>query len=419
MESLRLISPAKKTYIIHENYLYSFFRPDYYKIIILTNFQNSCLLQKSYKMKNSTTGSKIPHERLLSLDFFRGFTMFLLIAEFTHIFSYLVDPSLEGTIIHFIGRQFHHHPWNGLRPWDLVQPFFMFIVGVAIPLSFAKRIKRGDNYSQILKHVLTRALLLLFFGWSLYCIDPGKIVFRFQNVLAQLSVTYLVAFLIMKKPVSTQIIISLALLAVTEIIYRTFPVEGFDQPFVANHNFGTWLDMQYGGEDLHGHWVSFNAIPTSAHTIWGVLAGKLLMSDRTAKQKMKILIIAGVIGLVVGYGLDPITPIIKRISTSSFVIASGGWTLLALAFSYWLVDLKKQKRIAFFFAIVGMNPLFIYLFSHVGGADFIEQIIHPFTTLLFGWTGKVSLNIITGIIVLFLLWYITYWLYKRRIFIRI
>lgn len=223
----------------------------------------------------------------------------------------------------------------------------------------------------------------------------------------------------MRKPASTQIIISFALLAVTEIIYRTFPVEGFDQPFVANHNFGTWLDMLYGGEDLHGHWVSFNAIPTSAHTIWGVLAGKLLMSDRTAKQKMKILIIAGVIGLVVGYGLNPVTPIIKRISTSSFVIVSSGWTLLALAFSYWLVDLKKQRKFAFFFAIVGMNPLFIYLFSHVGGADFIEQIIHPFITLLFGWTGKVSLNIITGIIVLFLLWYITYWLYKKRIFIRI
>ena len=370
-------------------------------------------------MTNPYVDSKTTGERLLSLDFFRGFTMFLLIAEFTHIFSYLTDPSLDGTIIHFVGTQFHHHPWNGLRPWDLVQPFFMFIVGVAMPLSLANRTKRGDSHSRILRHVTKRALLLLLFGWALYCIDPGKIVFRFQNVLAQLSVTYLIAFLVMNKSVKFQIIFSFALLAATELIYRGFPVEGFNQPFVPDHNFGTWFDMLYGGEDIHGHWVSFNAIPTTAHTIWGVLAGKLLMSDRTAKQKLKILVIAGVIGLVVGYGLNPVTPIIKRISTSSFVIASGGWTLLALAFSYWIVDMKKHTKIAMFFAIVGMNPLFIYLFAHVGGANFIEQIIHPFIKVLFGWTGEVSLNIITGMIGLFLLWYICYWLYKKKIFIRI
>ena len=296
-------------------------------------------------MTNSTVDSKTTGERLLSLDFFRGFTMFLLIAEFTHIFSYLTVPSLEGTIFNFIGTQFHHHPWNGLRPWDLVQPFFMFIVGVAIPLSVAKRTKRGDSFSQLLRHAIIRSILLLLIGWALYCIYPGKIVFRFQNVVAQLSFTYLIAFLVMNKSVKFQIIFSFALLALTELIYRGFPVNGFNQPFVANHNFGTWLDMLYGGEDLHGHWVSFNAIPTTAHTIWGVLAGKLLMSNRTAKQKLKILVIAGVIGLVVGYGLNPITPIIKRITTSSFVIASGGWTLLALAFSYWIVDMKKHIKI--------------------------------------------------------------------------
>lgn len=370
-------------------------------------------------MANPAIDLKTTGERLLSLDFFRGFTMFLLIAEFTHLFTYMTDPAIEGTIIHFIGRQFHHHPWNGLRPWDLVQPFFMFIVGVAIPLSFAKRVKHGDSYSQILRHVIKRAFLLLLFGWALYCIEPGKIVFRFQNVLAQLSVTYLIAFLIMRKSVKTQIIFSFALLVITELIYRGFPVDGFNQPFVPNHNFGTWFDMLYGGEDIHGHWVSFNAIPTTAHTIWGVLAGKLLMSDRTAKQKLKILIIAGVIGLVVGYGLNPVTPIIKRISTSSFVIVTGGWTLLTLAFSYWIVDMKNKKKLALFFAIVGMNPLFIYLFAHVGGANFIEQIINPFAMVLFGWTGEVSPHIFTGMIVLFLLWYICYWMYKRKIFIKI
>jgi len=355
-------------------------------------------------------------ERLLSLDFFRGATMFLLIAEFT---PYLYDPSLEGTVIYRIAEQFHHHPWNGLRFWDLIQPYFMFIVGVAIPFSVANRKKRGQTQPQLIRHAVQRSFLLLFFGWALYCIGPGKIELRFQNVLAQLAVTYIIAFLLMNKPAKWQIIISFLLLAVTEVIYRTFPVEGFNHPFVANENFGTWLDLQYGGADLRGHWVSFNAIPTTAHTIWGVLAGQLLMSKRSANQKLKILLIAGVIGVVVGYALNPVTPIIKRISTSSFVIVSGGWALLTLAFSYWLIDMRKKQKWSLFFRVVGLNPLFIYLFAHVGGADFLETIIHPFTHALFSWIGELTASILTSAIVLFMLWYICYWMDKKKIYIRI
>lgn len=358
-------------------------------------------------------------ERLLSLDFFRGATMFLLIAEFTHLFSVMYDPALEGTIIYSIGKQFHHHPWNGLRFWDLIQPFFMFIIGVAMPYSLSNRKKRGHTHSQITKHAFQRAFILLILGWALYCIHPGKIEFRFQNVLAQLSVTYILAFLIMKKPAWTQIIFSFLLLGLTEIIYRGFNVEGFNHPFVPNENFGTWLDLQYGGENLEGHWVSFNAIPTTAHTIWGVLAGQLLMSKRNAGQKLKILIIAGVIGVVVGYMLNPITPIIKRISTSSFVIVSGGWTFLTLAFSYWLIDIKKRKRWSRFLRIVGKNPLFIYLFANVGGGLFIESLIHPFTFFLFGWMGTLTASFLTSAIVLFLLWLICNWLNKKKIYFKI
>ena len=362
--------------------------------------------------------SKSP-ERLLSLDFFRGATMFLLIAEFTHLFSFLYDPSLEGTVIYSIAEQFHHHPWNGLRFWDLIQPYFMFIVGVAMPYSMANRLKKGQSRSQINRHAVQRAFLLLFLGWALYCIDPGKIVFRFQNVLAQLAVTYILAYLVMKKPAWVQILFSFLLIALTELIYRGFWVEGFNHPFVPNENFGTWLDLQYGGADLHGHWVSFNAIPTTAHTIWGVLAGQLLMSQRRPGNKLMILVIAGVLGVLIGYGLNPFTPIIKRISTSSFVIVTGGWTFLTLAFSYWLIDMQKRQKWSIFFRVVGMNPLFIYLFAHVGGAVFLEAIIHPFTFALFGWMGDLTASILTSAVVLFLLWYICQWLHKHKIYIRI
>jgi predicted acyltransferase len=357
--------------------------------------------------------------RLLSLDFFRGLTMFLLIAESTRLFSQLTDASLEGSWVYAIGQQFHHHPWNGLRFWDLIQPFFMFIVGVALPFSIGNRKKKGQSDAEIRKHVFQRALLLLLFGWGLYCIGPGHIVFRFQNVLAQLSVTYLLAYLVMHKPAKFQILFSLLLIALTEFIYRIFWVEGFNHPFTPNENFGTWLDLQYGGADLRGHWVSFNAIPTTAHTIWGVLAGQLLLSEQTGREKLRILIIAGLIGLVAGYALNPVTPIIKRICTSSFILASGGWTLLALALSYWLIDLKKYNPAVLFFAIVGMNPLFIYLFANLGGTGLLEKIVTPFTTSLLGWLGELPMEFMTSLLVLFLLWFLCYWLYRRKIFFRI
>ena len=136
-------------------------------------------------------------------------------------------------------------------------------------------------------------------------------------------------------------------------------------------------------------------------------------------QKIKILVIAGLIGLVAGYALNPLTPIIKRICTSSFVIVSGGWSVLARAFSYWLIYIKKTQKWVVFFTVVGMNPLFIYLFAHVGGGRFIYTIIKPFSMALFGWTGELSAQIISCTIVWFLLWYICYWFYKKRIFIKI
>ncbi len=358
-------------------------------------------------------------ERLLSLDFFRGLTMFLLIGEFTGLFTNLIDPSFDGTVIYTIGEQLHHHKWHGLHFWDLIQPFFMFIVGVAMPFSYAKRIKRGDSYKLLRSHAFKRSLLLLLLGWALYCIKSGEIVFRFQNVLAQLSVTYFITFVLIRQKPKVQLIVSFGLLLLTEIIFRTFWVEGFDHPFTPNENFGTWLDLQYRGANLSGHWVSFNAIPTTAHTLWGAMAGTVLMSKRSTMNKLKMLIVAGAIGVIAGYALDPITPIIKRISTSSFVILSGGWSILALAFSYWLIDIKKWRRLVIFFAVVGMNPLFIYLFSHVGGAKFIRNIIYPFTHALFGWAGDIGYEIIQNTILWFILWYICYWMYKKSVFVKI
>ena len=367
----------------------------------------------------SSTAPATLKERFLSLDFFRGLTMFLLIGESTLLYEHLRDPRLGGTILGLIGAQLDHHPWAGLRFWDLVQPFFMFIVGAALAFSVAKREARGESRAAITKHVVVRSVTLLVLGWALYCIGPGRITFRFQNVLAQLGVTYPIAYVLMRKKARWQIAWSFAFIAATEVIYRVFWVPGYDQPFVPDHNFGSWVDMLLGGELSAGHWVAFNAIPTAAHTIWGVLAGQWLMSARPARKKIAMFAGLGAAAVAAGFALTAVTPMIKRISTSSFVVASGGFCLLMLAFSYWLIDVRKWNRWALFLNVVGMNSLFIYLFTESGGTKWVRSLAFPFTMAFAGWTGELAAEVLTSLAAWALLWSMCGWLYKKRIIIKI
>jgi predicted acyltransferase len=370
--------------------------------------------------KSNPDGVTLPVERVRSIDFFRGLTMFLLIGESTELYRHI--SSIDNGFMHFLGTQLDHHEWHGLHFWDLIQPFFMFIVGVAIPYAVYNRTKKGDSHKSILLHAFKRSLLLLLLGWALYLRGSDHIVFKLQNVLAQLSVTYLVAFLIMRKNYSFQLIFTLAILLLTDLAYRFFPIEGYNQPWEAFHNMGAWVNTKIEGTSETSIWASLNAIPTIAHTVWGVLCGMLLMSDKPAKEKIQRLVIAGVIALVVGYSLDwlNITPMIKKISTSSFVFASGGWSVLALAFSYWLIDVKKRFASGSqIFIVVGMNCIFIYLLFSMNGAWIISEVFRPIINSLFGWSGKILPEILTSMAVWYALWYITFWMYKKRIFIKI
>jgi predicted acyltransferase len=359
--------------------------------------------------------------RMASVDLFRGFTMFLLIGESTRLYDHFAEAN-GNPVFRFLGTQFSHHAWHGLHFWDLIQPFFMFIVGVSIPFAVAARKRKGDSDGMIMRHAIKRSLLLLFFGWALYCIEPGRIVWRFQNVLAQLAVTYLVAFLIRNRSAAFQVVFTCIVLLITDLAYRFFPAEGFNQPWVAFHNLGAWANNKIEGVEKADIWASVNAFPTIAHTVWGVLCGRLLMSDKTAKQKISIMLWAGLACLVVGYSLDllGINPIIKKIATSAFVFASGGWAILALCFFYWLLDVKKLFRNpAQFFIIVGTNSIFIYLFFEVGTAGLLTTMFQPFTNALFFWMGGLGAQMMLSVAVWAAMWYVCYWLYKRQIFFKI
>jgi len=367
-----------------------------------------------------TPGGALPTNRLLSLDFMRGFIMVLLALESTGLYEHLFDAT-EGNFLNGFFLQFFHHPWNGLRFWDLIQPGFMYMAGVAMAYSLHKQQQSGMSWQRSFKKILGRCALLFFFGVLDYAVRPGGLSFELWDVLTQLSFTTLMAFLIFNWSISMQIIVCIGLLLLTEILYRFTNVPGFDQPFTDQHNFGNYMDVLLMNKINKGGWVAINCIPTAVHTIAGALTGKLLMSDKT--NKIKQMILWGVITLLLGYGLDlaGITPIIKRIATSSFVLASLGWCLLGLALCYWWIDIRDHRHNLKFFTIVGMNSIFIYLFFEIVGARWFNDYVSAIATGLLSFinTPEMLSNIIASLCIFALEWGLCYFLYKKKIFFKL
>lgn len=360
--------------------------------------------------------------RLVSIDAFRGVVMFLLIAEWTGLYSVLAAPSLKGTIFGWTGTQLQHIPWRGLHLWDLGLPFFMFISGVAMAFSYGHRWDRGASWVETLKHALFRSFALFLFGWLIYVVNPREGDFPgsfLYDVLPQLALGCLAAFLIMRRRPVVRISFSFGLLILTELLYRLSPVAGFDQPFTPDQNFGSSVDRLLFGRLSPDHWVVFNAVPLAALTVWGTLAGERLRESDSSSRKIRGFVLLGLAGAGIGFALDPVTPIIRSIATSSFVIATGGFCLLALALAYFLIDVAGLRKPFMFFVVVGMNPLFIFLFTQTGGVDWLHKIAKPFGFGLIGWASQRAGPAATSLIALALLWGICYWFFRKRIFIRL
>jgi len=374
------------------------------------------------KQTDLAPGRTTPDERLLSLDFMRGLIMVLLMLEGAGFYWALTEHT-RGSVLETVMIQFEHHPWNGLRFWDLVQPGFMFIAGTALALSLNKQRQKGIPWAESFKKALKRSGWLFFWGVLDYAVRRNGLSFELWDVLTQLSFTLLVAFLIFRWSFRNQLFFSLGLLLLSELLYRYVNIPGFDQPFTDQHNFGNYIDLLLMNKINSGGWVAINCLPTAAHTIWGMMAGKLLLGHKPSSEKIRTLVIAGIICLVAGFTSDlvQITPIIKKISTSSFVLASGGWVLLALAFLYWWIDVLDHKHYTKFFTIVGMNSIFIYLFFEIAGSRWFNGYIEAITNGLLGLvhTPAAVGDFISALCIFSLEWGICYFLYKKKIFFRL
>jgi predicted acyltransferase len=350
----------------------------------------------------------------------RGLIMVLLALEAAGLYDPL-SQAAENTPFHTLVQQFSHHPWHGLRAWDLVQPAFMFMAGVAMAFSLERQQKNGTTWNQSFKRTLKRCGWLFFWGVLDYAVRKTGLSFELWDVLTQLSFTTLIAFLIYRWSTAAQIAVCISLLLLTEALYRMTHVPGFDQPFTDQHNFGNYVDLLLMNKINRGGWVAINCIPTSVHTIGGALAGRLLLSHNP--RKVARLIGWGAATLLLGYILDwtNITPIIKRIATSSFTIASLGYSLLILAACYWYIDVKDHRRRLQFFTIIGMNSIFIYLFFEIVGHRWFNGYAGAITGGLLRLlnTPALIIDLLTSLVIFACEWSLCYFLYRKKIFFKL
>src|ERR1700712_2043562 len=156
-------------------------------------------------------------QRLLSLDFLRGFIMVLLAMGSTGVYDYLYEHT-KGQAFNVLIEQFNHHPWNGLRFWDLVQPAFMFMAGTAMAFSLNKQWSKGVTWNQSFRKILRRCAWLFFWGVLDYAVRPGGLSFELWDILTQLSFTTLVAFLIFRWSSVAQVMVCVGFV----ITYRNY-----------------------------------------------------------------------------------------------------------------------------------------------------------------------------------------------------
>jgi len=335
-----------------------------------------------------------------------------------------LNTAFPNAVTAFFAYQFQHSDWHGLRYWDVILPGFMLIAGTSLAYSYKRQKELGYTWGDSFRKTLKRSFWLLFWGILIYSVRDGHLNWQLSNVLTQLAFTTLITFLVINKPTVVQFAVSVFCLVLPEILSRAIQVPGFDQPFVEFHNFGAFINKSIGidVDSLHKT-TTINFIASSAHTIWGLMVGQLLMTNKPVLKKVYLMMIGGVIAIITGVVMDVfnVTPILKWISTSSFVMVTGGITLMVFAASYYLIDGLKRKNNLSFFTIVGMNSIFIYLFFIFIGDKWLNGWME---TLVSGLLAFAKVPVAAGVafsclIVFALEWYLCYFLYKKKLFFKL
>lgn len=394
------------------------------------------------------TATKEPPKRLTSLDVFRGFTMLFMASEIMRI-PEVARKFPDSAFARFIADMLDHKEWVGCAPWDLIQPSFMFMVGVSLPYSLASRRAKGQSFAMMFGHSVYRALLLIFLGIFLRSQSRRQTYFTFEDVLTQIGLGYVFLFLLAWAKPKIQWIAAAVILIGYWAAFALYPLPptnfdtmtvgvphdwphrltGFAAHWDKNTNLAHYVDQWFLNlfprespfVYNRGGYLTLNFIPSLATMIFGLLAGELLRSTRTGEEKLRLLVGGGILGLILGVILHVVgvCPIVKRIWTPSWTVFSTGWALLFLAFFYYVIDLKGYRRWAFPFLVVGMNSIAIYVLVHVATDYFINSLHIHLGQPIFELFGREFAPITVGAVALLMMWLIMYWMYREKIFVRI
>ena len=355
-----------------------------------------------------------PGTRLVSLDAYRGFIMLLLASSG---FGMSVLANHPGWA--WLANQVDHAPWEGCTFWDLIQPAFTFMVGVAMPFALARRVAQGATTGGLFRHVLWRALLLIvlsniYSNWG-SSRPRAHLVFQLINVLSQMAIGYILCFLITRLRFRYQVAAAVAMLAGHWALFALFP--GPQGAFSQTGNIGAWIDLKLLGYNYSGYYTTINCIGNAVTILFGCWAGMLLQADKSHAYKLKVLTACAVAGFALGLALEPFNPMVKRLWTASFTFFSAGWVILMLVAFYWIIEVRQTKRWAFPFIVLGMNSIFIYSLGQIGIKGWLDRGLRSFTGNFAVWGDLGAIP--QHILVLAGLWYLCYWLYRHKIFLKI
>ncbi|MDQ1639042.1 MAG: hypothetical protein QOF62_2381 [Pyrinomonadaceae bacterium] len=376
-------------------------------------------------MPNTTSNAR---GRLVSLDVFRGITIAGMV---------LVNNPGSWEHIHW---PLEHAQWHGWTPTDLVFPFFLFIVGVAITLSFASRVESGRSARDLYLKVVKRSLIIFAIGLFLNGFPYFSISeLRIPGVLQRIAVCYFLASIIfLTTKVRAQVTIIVALLLGYWLLVRFVPAPGFTAgdltkegslpSFIDRIVFGKHVWAQAKVYDPEG---LLSTIPALGTTLIGVLTGHWLRSKKSGYERVAGMFVAGSICVAAGWAWNAFFPINKALWTSSYVLFTGGLALQFLALCYWIIDIKGYRRWAKPFEIFGVNAIALYVVADliavtlglikVNGPDGLRVPLGSwiYETLFASWASPVNASLVFAITFVLVCLGLMWILFRRRIFIKV
>jgi predicted acyltransferase len=388
-----------------------------------------------------------PAARNLAVDTYRGFVMFLMMAEILELAR--VAAAYPGNWFwSFLALNQTHVAWSGCSLHDTIQPGFSFLVGVALPYSIASRIAKGGTFGKMFAHALWRSLILVALGVFLRSTHSPQTYFTFEDTLSQIGLGYPILFLLGFRPPRWQWAALGVVLFGYWLAWALYPVpgpgfnyqavlvppdwpnhyNGFMAHWEKNANFGNAFDQWFLNllprvkpfVANGGGYLTLSFIPTLGTMILGLVAGRWLR-ESAPKIPMKKLVVAGAAGIAAGLLLHfaGICPIVKRIWTPSWTLFSGGLCFLFLAAFSWVVDMKGYRKWAFPLVVIGMNSIAAYMMAHLWQKFFIDTFRIHLGAHFFAFFGSGVEPLMRGLAVLGAYWAILYWMYRKKLFLRV